>query len=79
VRPLALVGLPLAWPIRIAIALTISRRERDLDLDDLVPLLVAAVTLGYGEQLAQSPTRILGGGIVHADIMTHTAAVVQQA
>jgi hypothetical protein len=79
VRPLPPVGLPLAGPVRVAIGLTVSRRERDLDLDDLVPLLVGAVAFGYGEQFAQPPPRILGGGIVHADIMTHTAVVVQQA
>jgi len=75
VRPLTLVGLPLASAIR----LTVSWREGNLDLDDLVPLLVGAVALGYGEQLAQPPPRILRGGIVHGDIMTHTAAIVQQA
>ena len=76
---LALVALPLARPIRLAIGLAVSWGKRDLDLDDLVPLLVGAISLGYGEKLAQPPPRILGGGIVHADIMTHTAVVVQQA
>lgn len=68
-----------ARAIRLAIGLAVSWGKRDLDLDDLVPLLVGAISLGYGEKLAQPPPRILGGGIVHADIMTHTAVVVQQA
>ncbi|MBL8396113.1 MAG: hypothetical protein JNK99_15435 [Candidatus Accumulibacter sp.] len=44
----------------MSFGLTVSRRQGDLDLDDLVPLLIGPVALGDGEQFTESPTGILG-------------------
>jgi hypothetical protein len=64
--------LSVQWTFRLAVA----RREGDLDFDDFIPLLVAAIALGDGKKFAEPSTRILRRCFVHAYIMTHTVAVV---
>ncbi len=76
---MALLGLSLGLPVQRSIGLTVSRSERNLDFDQFIPLLIGAITLRDGEKFTEPPPRILGGGVIHAHIMTHTAAIVQQA
>ncbi|HOG03740.1 MAG TPA: hypothetical protein PLL14_07145, partial [Accumulibacter sp.] len=73
------LGLPLWLSVRRSVGLAVSRSDGDFDLDDLIPLLIGAISLWYGEKFTKPPTRVLRNWIVHADIMTHTAAAVQQA
>ncbi|MCM8596829.1 hypothetical protein [Accumulibacter sp.] len=66
-------------PIEVTVGLTVSRSEGDLDLDDFIPLRVGAITLGNGQQFTEPPARILGRGVVHGVIITHSPAIVQLA
>ncbi|HNC50875.1 MAG TPA: hypothetical protein PLO14_01365 [Accumulibacter sp.] len=75
---LPLFGLTLGLAIRRTIRLAVSRGERDLDLDEFIPLLVGTIALGNGEEFAEPATRILGRRVIHGDIMTHTATILQQ-
>jgi len=68
----------LRLPIRRTIGLTVSRSKGDLDLNDFIPLLVGSIALRNGEKFSEPPARILGGQVIHTDIMTHLATVVQQ-
>jgi hypothetical protein len=76
---MALLGLSLGLPVQRPFGLTVSRSERNLDFDQFIPLLIGAITLWDGEKFTEPPPRILGGSFVHTHIMTHTAAIVQQA
>jgi len=74
-----LIRLPLRLPVRGPFRLTVTRSESDLDLDDFIPLRVGAIAFRDGEKFTEPPTRVLGRRFVHAPIMTHTMAIVQQA
>jgi len=76
---MAFLGLPVGLPVQRSFGLTVSRSERNLDFDQFIPLLIGAITLRDGEKFTEPPPRILGGGVIHTHIMTHTAAIVQQA
>ena len=76
---LAPLLLPIGLSVQRPVRLTVSRSKRDLDLDDFIPLLVSAIALGDAEKFAEPTPRIQRGRFIHAAIMTHTAAVVQQA
>lgn len=76
---LAPLLLPIGLSVQRPVRLTVSRSERDLDLDNFIPLLVSAIALGDAEKFAEPTPRIQRGRFIHAAIMTHTAAVVQQA
>jgi len=55
----ALLRMP--WqPVRISIGLTVSRSQSNFELDDFIPLRIAAITLGDGEKLTEPASRILG-------------------
>jgi len=56
----ALVRLPLERPVRRSLRLTVARSHGDLELDDLIPLLVASIALGDGKKFSEPATRILG-------------------
>lgn len=56
----ALVRLPLERPVRRSLRLTVARSHGDLELNDLIPLLVASIALGDGKKFSEPATRILG-------------------
>ncbi len=77
-----------ATNIRLRQDSTVARRQLDFESDDLVPLRVAAFTLGNGKKFAQPAPRVLGlrfrergfawlfrNGffVVHDDIILRTA------
>ncbi len=56
---LALLRLP--WQaVGISIGLTVSRSQGNFELDNFIPLRIAAIALGDGEKFTEPTTRILG-------------------
>jgi hypothetical protein len=56
---LALLRLP--WQaVGISIGLTVSRSQGNFELDNFIPLRIAAIALGDGEKFTEPATRILG-------------------
>jgi len=47
---LTFLGLPLWLSVRRPVGLAVSRSDGDFDLDDLIPLLIGAISLWDGEK-----------------------------
>lgn len=53
--------LRLSWQaVRISIGLTVSWSQGNFELDNFIPLRIAAIALGDGEKFTEPATRILG-------------------
>jgi hypothetical protein len=71
--------LPIGLSVQRPVGLSVPRSKRDFDLDDFIPLLVSTIALGDAEKFAEPTPRVQRGRFIHAAIMTHTMAVVQEA
>jgi hypothetical protein len=59
------------------VRLPVSRRRSDFEFVQLVPLFIGAIPLRDRRQFANPTTRIDWLWIIHGDIMTHTAVLIQ--
>ena len=66
------------WPLfLLPVRLPVSGRRADFEFIELVPLFIGTIPLRDRSQLADPTTRIKGFWIIHADIMDHTAVLIQ--